>query len=266
MSAVVSSSESRAGAFARVPAITAYFWIIKFLTTAMGEAASDYAVHRSPLEAVALGAAGLAAALAIQFSLRRYLAWSYWLVVAMISVFGTMAADLVHKAGVPHPVSTLVFAILLAATFILWNAVEKSLSVHSIFTLRREMFYWVTVFVSFAFGTAAGDWTAGSLHLGNLLSGVLFAILFVIPAIGYWKFGWNDIFAFWFAYVMTRPLGASFADWFGKPASHGGLGYGQGLVCVVLTFFIVMLVAYLSVSKRDVSPHSPPQLGRGTAF
>jgi uncharacterized membrane-anchored protein len=180
MSAVVSSSESRAGAFARVPAITAYFWIIKFLTTAMGEAASDYAVHRSPLEAVALGAAGLAAALAIQFSLRRYLAWSYWLVVAMISVFGTMAADLVHKAGVPHPVSTLVFAILLAATFILWNAVEKSLSVHSIFTLRREMFYWVTVFVSFAFGTAAGDWTAGSLHLGNLLSGVLFAILFVI--------------------------------------------------------------------------------------
>jgi uncharacterized membrane-anchored protein len=252
MSAVSSSTGVSINDFAKVPAITVYFWIIKLLTTAMGEAASDFAVHRSPVEAVAAGAAGFAVALAIQFSLRRYVAWSYWLVVAMISVFGTMAADMVHKAGLPHPLSTLIFAVLLAAVFMLWRRTEGTLSVHSIVTPRRELFYWLTVFVTFALGTAAGDWTADSLHLGNLGSGLLFAVLFVIPAIGYWTFRWNAIFAFWFAYIMTRPLGASFADWFGKPQSHGGLGYGTGHVCLFLTFFIVLLVAYLSISRADV--------------
>ena len=251
MSPTSSLSDARASAFAKVPAVTIYFWVIKLLTTAMGEAASDFAVHRNPLVAVVLGAAGFAVALAIQFSLRRYFAWSYWFVVAMVAVFGTMAADMVHKAGVPHPMSTLIFALLLAATFMLWRRVEGTLSVHSIFTPRREAFYWMTVFVTFALGTAAGDWTADSLHLGNLNSGFLFAVLFAVPALGYWKFGWNGIFAFWFAYIMTRPLGASFADWFGKPHTHGGLGFGTGHVCLFLTFFIVIIVAYLSVSHAD---------------
>jgi uncharacterized membrane-anchored protein len=235
----------------KVPIITAYFWIIKVLTTAMGEAASDYAVHRNAFAAIALGAAGFGIALIIQFSMKRYIAWSYWLLVAMVSVFGTMAADVIHKAGAPHSLTMAIFGVLLLGAFAIWYKVENTLSVHSIFTPRREGFYWIAVFISFAFGTAAGDWTAGSLHLGNFHSGLLFAVLFALPAIAYWRFNLNAIFAFWFSYIMTRPLGASFADWIGKPASHGGLGYGTGSVCVVLTILILLFVLYLTISRKD---------------
>jgi uncharacterized membrane-anchored protein len=253
----------RIGRLSKVPTITAYFWIIKILTTAMGEAASDYGVHRNALVAVALGAAGFGIALIIQFSVKRYIAWSYWLLVAMVSVFGTMAADIIHKAGVAHYLTTVIFGTVLLSVFALWYKTENTLSVHSICTPSRESFYWITVFVSFAFGTAAGDWTAGTLHLGNFRSGLLFAVLFVLPAIGYWKFKLNGIFAFWFSYVMTRPLGASFADWFGKPVSHGGLAYGTGSVCVVLTVFIVLFVSYLTITRQDDgSSHLHARSGR----
>lgn len=241
------------GRMSKVPLITAYFWIIKLLTTAMGEALSDSLLHRiEPVLAVGIGAAAFALALLLQFSSDRYIAWIYWLVVAMVSVFGTMAADVLHKLGVSHLVATTLYGGVLAAIFWLWNRSEKTLAMHSVYTVRRECFYWATVFISFAFGTAAGDMTAGTLHLGNFWSGILFAALFAVPAIGYWKFGLNEIFAFWFAYVMTRPLGASFADWFGKPHAKGGLGLGTVPVAVTLTILIVAFVAFLSASRKDV--------------
>jgi uncharacterized membrane-anchored protein len=142
--------------------------------------------------------------------------------------------------------------VALAAVFVAWQRSEKTLSIHSIDTARREAFYWAAVVATFALGTAAGDLTAYTFHLGYAWSIVLFAGMITIPAIGYWRFGWNAIFAFWFAYVVTRPLGASFADRMGKPVSLGGLGWGQGTVSLVMTVLIVCLVAYLAVTRKDV--------------
>lgn len=241
--------------FRKVPELTIYFWIIKILTTAMGEATSDYFVRRiNPVIAVLLGAAGLAVALGLQFATRRYTAWAYWLAVAMVAVFGTMAADVLHVGlGVPYVDSTALFAAALVVVFIAWQAREKTLSIHSIFTKRREAFYWAAVMATFALGTAAGDLTAVTLHLGYLASGVMFTVLFAIPAIAYWKFGLNEIAAFWIAYILTRPLGASFADWADVPHSMGGLGIGRGVVSLVLTVMIAVFVAYVTVTRKDVA-------------
>lgn len=244
----------------KVPELTAYFWITKVLTTAMGEATSDYFVKRLPPEvAVALGAVALAAALALQFSARRYVAWIYWLAVAMVAVFGTMAADVLHvQFGVPYVASTTFFALVLAAVFVTWHANEKTLSIHSIDTRRRECFYWATVIATFALGTAAGDMTAVTLHLGYLVSGLVFAGLIAVPALAYRLFGLNEIIAFWFAYIVTRPLGASFADWMGKSHKVGGLALGDGVVSLGLTAVIVVLVAYLTVTRKDVNDEDAP--------
>lgn len=240
--------------YTKVPEITVYFWIIKLLTTAMGEATSDYLVsHMNQFVAVALGGIGLVASLILQLSVRRYVAWIYWLVVVMVSIFGTMVADATHIVlGIPYYITTISFVIVLTVVFTTWYRVEKTLSIHSIYTRNREMFYWATVLATFALGTATGDLTASTLHLGYFASGVVFAVLFALPGLCYWLFGLNEIFAFWFAYVMTRPLGASFADWFGTPHSVGGLGFGKGLVSMVLTIFIVIFVGYLTVTRKDV--------------
>lgn len=239
----------------KVPEITLLFWITKILTTGMGEVFSDYLAHTlAPVKAVCLGALGLLIALTLQFVVKKYIAWVYWLAVVMVSIFGTMAADVLHVGlGVPYVVSTAGFLLALAIVFILWHRFEKTLSVHSIFTHRREFFYWAAVLVTFALGTAAGDLTATTLHLGYFTSGVLFAVIFAVPAIGVRFFGMNRIFAFWFAYIFTRPLGASFADWMGVSHARGGLEWGTGPVSLVLTILIVMLVGYLSISKRDVA-------------
>ena len=240
-------------AMRKVPEVTIYFWIIKLLSTAMGESTSDYLVyHINPYVAVALGGIGLVAALLLQLLVRRYVPWIYWLAVVMVAIFGTMAADVLHVVlGVPYLVSTVFFILVLATIFIVWYASEKTLSIHSINTLRRELFYWATVMATFALGTAAGDMTADTLHLGYFSSGVLFAILFAIPALAYWRFRLNAIVAFWFAYIMTRPLGASFADWFGKPIL-GGLGLGDTKVALVLTIFIIIFVGYVTVTHKDI--------------
>ena len=247
----------------KVPEITIYFWIIKLLTTAMGESTSDYLVyHINPYLAVILGAVGFVAALILQFSVRKYVAWIYWLLVVMVAIFGTMVADVIHIVlGVPYYASTIAFAITLTVVFLTWYKVEKTLSIHSIYTRRREAFYWLAVLATFAMGTATGDMTAMTLHLGYLASGILFIVLFVLPAVGYLLLGLNEIFAFWFAYIMTRPLGASFADWFGKPKSITGLGYGDGIVVAVLTILIVILVGYLSVTHRDVQREANQSIG-----
>src|SRR5580693_9800944 len=210
----------------RVPEITAYFWAIKALSTAMGESTSDYLVHAmNPELAVALGFLGFVAALALQFRARRYLAWTYWLAVVGVGVFGTMAADVLHvRFGVPYAASTVLYAAVLLAVFIAWQRTEGTLSIHTVDTPRRELFYWAVVVATFAMGTALGDLTATTFHLGYFGSGLLFAAIIAVPAFGYFRLRWNAVFCFWFAYVATRPLGASFADWMGKPKSVGGLG------------------------------------------
>lgn len=238
----------------KVPEITAYFWIIKVLTTGMGEVTSDFlASHMDPVIAVAIGGIGLIISLILQFSVRRYVAWIYWLTVVMVSIFGTMAADVLHVGfGVPYIASTLFFVVALAAIFTIWYKSEKTLSIHSVYTIRRELFYWAAILATFALGTAAGDMTASTMHLGYFFSGVMFAILIAIPSLAYLLFGLNEIFTFWFAYIITRPLGASFADWVGVPQSRGGLGIGTGWVSLTLTIIILCLVGYMAVTRKDI--------------
>src|SRR5947209_11735638 len=240
-------------AMRKVPEITVYFWIIKLLTTAMGESTTDYLVYQiNPYVAVALGCLGLAVALTLQLLMRRYVAWVYWLAVVMVAVFGTMAADVIHVVlGISYLVSTAFFASALAIIFITWYVSEKTLSIHTIYRGRRELFYWATVTATFALGTAAGDLTASTLGEGYFPSFVLFAVLFALPALPYWLFGLNEIVAFWFAYIVTRPLGASFADWLGKPYL-GGLGLSDAKVALVLTMLIIGFVGYLTVTHKDM--------------
>jgi uncharacterized membrane-anchored protein len=236
----------------KVPEIAVYFWIVKLLSTAMGESTSDYLVYQiDPYVAVAFGCIALGIALLLQFLARGYVAWRYWLAVSMVAVFGTMAADVLHVViGIPYLVSTVFFATILVIVFVSWYASEKTLSIHTVYAGRREVFYWATVMATFALGTAAGDLTASTLGLGYFTSILLFAVLFTIPAVGYWRFGLNGVVAFWFAYVMTRPLGASVADWLGKRIL-GGLGLGDQKVAPVLTILIVGFVVYLTVTRKD---------------
>jgi uncharacterized membrane-anchored protein len=257
-----------------VPEVTAFFWIVKALTTAMGESTSDFLVHAMiPQIAVVLGGIAFAVALYLQFSKDRYVPWAYWLAVAMVGVFGTMCADVLHVGfGVPYIASTIFFAIALFVVFRTWYRSEGTLSIHSIRTPRRELFYWAAVLATFALGTAAGDFTAVTLGLGYFASALLFAVVIAIPALGYFRFDMNSILAFWFAYVVTRPLGASIADWLGKSSESGGLGLGLGPVSLVLAAAIAGFVAYLSATGRDTpdeirSPHrGHERVGRGTAI
>jgi uncharacterized membrane-anchored protein len=250
----------------RVPEITAYFWVIKAASTALGESTSDYLVHAmDPKVAVVLGFIAFVAALGLQFAVRRYIAWTYWLAVVAVGVFGTMAADVLHVGfGVPYIASSVLYALVLAAVFIGWQRVEGTLSIHSVDTPRREGFYWAAVVATFAMGTALGDLTAITLNLGYLTSAILFAVAISIPALGYFRLGWNPILCFWLAYVLTRPFGASIADWLAKPSASGGLALGAGPVVLGLGAVIFALVAYLAVSQRDVQPAAgsgPPERG-----
>ncbi|MDT3439554.1 MULTISPECIES: hypothetical protein [unclassified Pseudofrankia] len=234
------------------------FWIVKILTTGMGEAASDFLANRSVPLAGGVGLVGFTLAMWLQLRTRRYVTAVYWFAVAMVAVFGTMAADGVHRViGIPYPVTTLFYAVVLATIFFRWHRDERSLSIHSIVTRRREIYYWSAVLATFALGTAAGDLTAFTLHLGFLASIGFFAVAILVPAVAYRLRRINAVGAFWFAYVLTRPLGASIADYLAKEHDLHGLGYGDGTVAVTATFVIVILVAYLAWSGTDVQ--RPPK-------
>ncbi len=229
------------------------FWVIKILTTAMGETTSDFMNQRiGPVIAVPIMLIALGVTLKIQFRKPGYVAWSYWLVVVMVAVFGTTAADALHVVlGIPYLYSTSFYAVVLTAIFVAWYRSEKTLSIHSIYSRRREQFYWATVLATFALGTAAGDLTATPLHLGYLVSGLMFVGVFVVPAVGYWLLGLNEIFAFWFAlHHHARPLGASFSDWLAVTGNRGRLDLGPGTVSLILTVLIAGLVGYLSIRQR----------------
>ncbi len=252
-------ASSTAQRLSKVPEVTAFFWIVKALTTAMGESTSDFLVHKLvPEIAVVLGGIGLVVALILQFRARGYVAWRYWLAVAMVGVFGTMAADALHVGlGVPYIASSIFYAVALTAVFAAWYASERTLSIHSIRTPRRELFYWAAVLATFALGTAVGDLTAVTFGIGYLASAVLFAAAIMVPAIGYWRFGLNAILAFWSAYVLTRPLGASIADWLAVSHARGGLDLGTGPVSLALAALIALFVVYLTVTRVDAPAPAP---------
>ena len=237
----------------KVPEITAIFWVLKLLTTGMGESMSDFLGSKSVPIAGAIGIFGLGFAIWLQLRQREYRAPIYWFAVMMVAIFGTMMADAIHDgASIPYSETTTVFAVIMAAIFLWWYRSEGTLSIHSINTRRREAFYWATVLATFALGTAAGDLTATQLHLGFFGSALLFISIILIPAVGWWRFGLNPIVAFWFAYIVTRPIGASFADGFSKPPAITGLGLGDGTVSGVALIVFLALVTYVSVSKVDV--------------
>ena len=239
---------------AKVPAVTALFWAIKVLTTGMGEAGADWLGGISIALAGVVGVLGLVVALTLQFRAREYVAARYWSAVAAVAVFGTMVADGPHEVlGLSYLASTLAYVVLVAVCSLVWRRSEGTLSIHSITTRRREVFYWLTVLATFALGTALGDLTATAWHLGFAGSALLFTALIAVPALAWARFRLDPVVAFWSAYVLTRPLGASVADWLGKPHHpDGGLGLGDGPVTLVSAALIVALVAWCAVTRRDV--------------
>jgi uncharacterized membrane-anchored protein len=239
------------GQRSRVPEVTALFWTIKILTTGVGEVASDFLVKSfDPVPVVLITFVAFAGAAALQFSARRYIPWRYWPFVLLVAIFGTMVADVAHiVVGIPYLLSALGFAVVLAAVFVIWRRTEGTLSVHSIITNRREIFYWCTVLATFALGTAVGDLTATTFQLGYLGSALLFAALFAIPAIGL-RLGLPATGAFWTAYVLTRPLGASIADWLAVTPDRGGLDLGHLPITAVGVLLIAVGVAVLQVRSR----------------
>jgi uncharacterized membrane-anchored protein len=239
----------------KVPQLTIYFWMIKIMATTVGETVADMLAVKLRLGlALASLVVGvlLVIALFVQFRSRRYLPAFYWLAVVLISVAGTLITDsLVDKLGVPLWVTTVVFTVALCLTFVAWYAVEKSLSVHTIQTTRRELFYWSAILFTFTLGTAGGDLLSEGAQLGYLVSGLLFAGSIALVALLYYKAGLNDVLAFWIAYILTRPLGASLGDLLSQPKANGGLGLGTIMTSVAFLAVIVGLVMFRSHRLND---------------
>lgn len=241
----VSTLSPAMGTSAKVPEVSVAFWGVKILTTGLGETTSDFFVRKyEPLTVIPVAAAALLVALGWQWLAPRFSKWRYWLSVALVAVFGTMVADAVHVVlGVPYALSTAAFGLALVLLFVGWHAVEGTLSIHSIVTRPREAFYWAAVIITFALGTAVGDLTATSLGLGYLVSGIVFLLLFALPQVARRLVNVSEVGAFWASYILTRPLGASFADWVGVPAARGGLDLGTGLVSGFLAAIAIVVVA-----------------------
>jgi len=235
----------------RVPEITLAFWIIKVLSTTTGETAADYLNTTLGLGLTITSwimTVLLVIALIAQFLTKRYTSGAYWTVVVLISVVGTLVTDnLTDVLGVELWVSTLIFTLLLATTFAIWFARERTLSIHTIFTRRREAFYWVAILFTFALGTAAGDLISEGLGLGYLVATILFSVLIGLVVVARFVFQVNAVFCFWAAYILTRPLGASVGDLLSQAPADGGLGLGTTVTSVVFLIVIVILAAYLGV-------------------
>lgn len=239
----------------KVPEVTIFFWIIKVLSTTVGETVADLLNVN-----LNLGLTGttwvmgglLIVVLTFQFRSRTYVPAIYWLVVVLISVVGTLITDnLTDHFGVPLETTTIIFAVALAATFAVWYASERTLSIHTIYTPRREAFYWLAILFTFALGTAAGDLASEQFSLGYWVAALMFAALIAVITLGYYRFKLNSVLAFWIAYVLTRPLGASFGDYLSQPTDDGGLAFGTVGTSVLFLITIVVLVSYLSKTKRD---------------
>jgi uncharacterized membrane-anchored protein len=238
---------------AKVPEVILLFWVVKILTTAGGEATSDYLKTYGNFKGGGIEVLVIVVGLLLQFSIRRYRAFAYWFLAYAIAITGTGVSDFLHlDVHIPYAGTTLLWAVVLAAIFWLWQRSEHTLSIHSITTQRREAFYWATVFATFALGTALGDFTATSLNLGYLDSGILFSVIILIPAVAHRQLGLNGIVAFWMSYVVTRPLGASFADYISKPQKISGINFGDGPTAIVFAVAVFVLVSYLALARPDI--------------
>ena len=238
---------------AKVPEVIVLFWVVKILTTAGGEATSDYLKTYGNFGGGGVEVAVIVIGLLLQFTTRRYRAFAYWSFAFAIAITGTGVSDFLHlDVHIPYWGTTFLWALILAAIFWFWQRSEGTLSIHSITTQRREAFYWATVFATFALGTALGDFTATSLNLGYLDSGILFAVIILLPGLARWQFGLNGVAAFWMSYVVTRPLGASFADYISKPHNISGINFGDGPTAIVFAIAVLVLVTYLAIAKPDI--------------
>ncbi|WP_246470119.1 COG4705 family protein [Cohnella nanjingensis] len=242
--------------WSKVPAITIFFWIIKVMATTVGETAADFLnfnLNWGLTGTTLLMGGFLVIALILQFRSKKYTAGIYWLAVLLISVLGTLITDnLTDNFGVPLALTTLIFGLALAATFWAWYASEKTLSIHSIYTAKREGFYWLAILFTFALGTAAGDWFSEGLNLGYGVSALIFVALIGIVTFAYYALRLDAVLAFWIAYILTRPLGASVGDYLSQPRDEGGLGWGTTGINIFFLVTILALVLYLTRTKRDV--------------
>lgn len=240
----------------KVPAVTLYFWIIKVLCTTVGETAADFLNENLKLgltvTSYVMGAL-LLIMLFFQFKTKKYLPGIYWLTVVLISIVGTLITDnLTDNLGVSLVTTTIIFSVALAAIFIVWYAKEKTLSVHTIVTSRREAFYWLAILFTFALGTAAGDLAAEKLNLGYLVSLLIFGALIAVVALAHYRYKLNAVVAFWIAYILTRPLGASLGDYLSQSRGDGGLNLGTVGTSALFLLTILGMVIYLAITKKDL--------------
>ncbi len=239
----------------KVPEVILSFWVIKILCTTVGETFADFLNTKLNFgltgTSLIMGVL-LVIALIFQFRAKRYIPSIYWLAVVLISVFGTLITDnLIDNFGISLVTTTSIFAVALAAIFAGWYAVEKTLSIHSITTIRRESFYWLTILFTFALGTAAGDLVAEKLALGYMISALLFVGLIAAVTVAHFRFKLNAVLAFWVAYILTRPLGASIGDYLSQPTDNGGLGLGTVVTSALFLLTILATVTYLTITKKD---------------
>ncbi|USV58774.1 COG4705 family protein [Aeromonas encheleia] len=239
----------------KVPEITLIFWLIKMMSTTVGETAADYLIfnlHLGLTTTSVLMGGMLIATLLIQLTAAHYVPWKYWLAVVLVSIFGTLVTDnLTDQMGVPLALSTSVFTVVLLLTFGIWYAQEKTLSIRAIDSRKRELFYWAAILVTFALGTAAGDWVSEGMDIGYMNTTVLFGSLIAATAFAHYRLKMNTVLSFWIVYVLTRPLGASIGDWLSQSEKHGGLGFGVTSTSLVFFVCIFLLVAYQSVPTRQ---------------
>ncbi len=239
----------------KVPEVTIFFWIIKILATTVGETAADFLNENLNLgltNTTYIMSGLLLVSLFFQFRARKYVPWIYWLAVVLISVVGTLITDnLVDNFGVALQTTTIIFTFAMLATFAAWYVSEKTLSIHSIYTTKREAFYWLAILFTFALGTAAGDLIAEGLNLGYWISALMFAVLIGLVALAHYRFKLNAVLSFWIAYILTRPLGASLGDYLSQPRHAGGLGLGTVGTSVIFLLTILSLVIYLTKTRRD---------------
>jgi len=243
------------GMLSKVPGITLFFWLIKIMATTVGETAADYLIFNLNWgldKTTYLMTILLVIAMVFQFKANKYVPGIYWVNVVLISILGTLVTDnLTDNFGVPLELTTLVFSCLLLLTFYAWFKSEKTLSIHSIVTTKREIFYWLAILFTFSLGTAAGDLISEGMNMGYLLAAMLFAAVIGIVTLAYYGFQMNSVLSFWIAYVVTRPLGASLGDYLSQSTNHGGLGFGTVGTSGIFLILIIGLVVYLTKTKKD---------------
>lgn len=238
----------------KVPEVTIFFWLVKMMSTTVGETAADFLTYNLQMGLVittAITGVLFLGTLFLQLKSKQYVPWIYWSTVVMISVLGTLITDdLVDNFGVALQTTTTVFSLALLITFALWYASEKTLSIHSIDTTKRELYYWTAILFTFALGTSAGDQVAESLGIGYALSGMIFGALIGLSALAYYILNANSVLIFWVAYILTRPFGASFGDYLSQPAENGGLALGTTSTSVIFIFVITLLVSYMTLRQK----------------